>query len=172
MSYMGHGVPRKDTVSCMGQSRPHKQNTQVGGSRAQTLSGAVDFSKTTDAAHRQRERLSARQRDVPKLSPVQNDVCSLPIFTGCGGYRSTDQVSERRADCLHPAADDSGPSLVMGSRQIPVCGIKRHRERRTPAHADPGNGHAWVGDPLAVVIVIFGLTRERAANVPTSGNRP
>jgi hypothetical protein len=34
VSYTGHGVPRKDTVSRTGQSRPHKQNTQEGGSRA------------------------------------------------------------------------------------------------------------------------------------------
>ena len=31
VSYTGHGVPRKDTVSRTGQSRPHKQNTQEGG---------------------------------------------------------------------------------------------------------------------------------------------
>ena len=34
VSYTGHGVPCKDTVSRTGQSRPHKQNTQEGGSRA------------------------------------------------------------------------------------------------------------------------------------------
>ena len=41
VSYTGHGVPRKDTVSRTGQSRPHKQNTQEGGSRthARTRSG-------------------------------------------------------------------------------------------------------------------------------------
>ena len=32
---MGHGVPRMDTVSRTGQSRPHKQTTQEGG-RART----------------------------------------------------------------------------------------------------------------------------------------
>jgi hypothetical protein len=43
VSYTGHGVPRKDTVSRTGQSRPHKQNTQEGGSRAgtRTPSGTV-----------------------------------------------------------------------------------------------------------------------------------
>ena len=42
VSCTGHGVPRKDTVSRTGQSRPHKQNTQEGGSRAhaRTQSGA------------------------------------------------------------------------------------------------------------------------------------
>jgi hypothetical protein len=34
VSYTGHGVPCKDTVSRTGQSRPHKQTTQEGGSRA------------------------------------------------------------------------------------------------------------------------------------------
>ena len=43
VSYTGHGVPRKDTVSWTGQSRPHKQNTQERGSRvyARPLSGTV-----------------------------------------------------------------------------------------------------------------------------------
>ena len=36
VSYTGHGVPRMDTVSRTGQSRPHKQNTQEGGDRART----------------------------------------------------------------------------------------------------------------------------------------
>ena len=43
VSYTGHGVPCKDTVSRTGQSRPHKQTTQEGGSSAQgrTLSQVV-----------------------------------------------------------------------------------------------------------------------------------
>ena len=43
VSYTGHGVPRMDTVSRTGQSRPHKQNTQEGGSRAhaRTRSGTL-----------------------------------------------------------------------------------------------------------------------------------
>jgi hypothetical protein len=60
VSYTGHGVPRKDTVSRTGQSRPHKQNTQEGGSRARTLSGAV--AEPTSPTLSGAERISLERR--------------------------------------------------------------------------------------------------------------
>ena len=55
VSNTGHGVPRKDTVSYTGQSRPHKQNTQEGGSRAYARAQGEN-------------RRSARRSFCPRLS--------------------------------------------------------------------------------------------------------
>ena len=60
VSYTGHGVPRKDTVSRTGQSRPHKQNTQEGGLRARTPSGAI--AEPTSPALSGAERFSLERR--------------------------------------------------------------------------------------------------------------
>ena len=60
MSYTGHGVPRKDTVSRTGQSRPHKQNTKEGGLRARTPSGAI--AEPTSPALSGAERISLERR--------------------------------------------------------------------------------------------------------------
>jgi hypothetical protein len=62
VSYTGHGVPRKDTVSRTGQSRPHKQNTQEGGSRAhaRTRSGAATDASALSLS--QSERISFERR--------------------------------------------------------------------------------------------------------------
>jgi hypothetical protein len=58
VSYTGHGVPRMGTVSRTGQSRPHKQNTQEGGSRAH----ARTRSGTPIQAMSQAERISLERR--------------------------------------------------------------------------------------------------------------
>jgi len=58
VSYTGHGVPRVDTVSRTGQSRPHKQNTQEGGSRAR----ARTRGGTPTEAMSQVERISFERR--------------------------------------------------------------------------------------------------------------
>ena len=66
VSHTGHGVPRMDTVSRTGQSRPHKQNTQEGGSRAH----ARARSGTPIEAMSQAERISLERR----LGQIQTEL--------------------------------------------------------------------------------------------------
>jgi hypothetical protein len=66
VSYTGHGVPRMDTVSRTGQSRPHKQNTQEGGSRAH----ARTRGGTPIDAMSQAERISLERR----LGQIQTEL--------------------------------------------------------------------------------------------------
>ena len=62
VSYTGHGVPRRDTVSRTGQSRPHKQNTQEGGSRAHARTRRGAASETSALSLSQAERISFERR--------------------------------------------------------------------------------------------------------------
>ena len=66
VSSTGHGVPRMDTVSHTGQSRPHKQNTQEGGSRAH----ARTRSGTPTEAMTEAERISLERR----LGQIQTEL--------------------------------------------------------------------------------------------------
>jgi hypothetical protein len=62
VSYTGHGVPRKDTVSNTGQSRPHKQNTQEGGSRAHAQTRSGELTGGSALSLSQAERISLERR--------------------------------------------------------------------------------------------------------------
>jgi hypothetical protein len=62
VSNMGHGVPRKDTVSYTGQSRPHKQNTQEGGSRASARAQGGEPTGARLLSLPQAERISIERR--------------------------------------------------------------------------------------------------------------
>jgi hypothetical protein len=62
VSYTGHGVPRKDTVSRTGQSRPHKQNTQEGGSRARARTRRRTLAETGVPGLSGVERISLERR--------------------------------------------------------------------------------------------------------------
>ena len=62
VSYTGHGVPRKDTVSRTGQSRPHKQNTQEGGSRAHARTRCGAATAPSALSLSQAERISLERR--------------------------------------------------------------------------------------------------------------
>jgi hypothetical protein len=62
VSYTGHGVPCKDTVSCTGQSRPHKQTTQEGGSRAHTRAQGRTLSEVNAPSLSDSERISLERR--------------------------------------------------------------------------------------------------------------
>ena len=62
VSYTGHGVPRKDTVSRTGQSRPHKQNTQEGGSRAYAGDRNGTIAEPTSPTLSGVERISLERR--------------------------------------------------------------------------------------------------------------
>ena len=73
VSYTGHGVPRKDTVSRTGQSRPHKQNTQEGGSRAHartrsgTLAEAMLLSLSERSGFRSKDAWAKFKPSLPRL---------------------------------------------------------------------------------------------------------
>jgi hypothetical protein len=58
VSYTGDGVPRKGTVSRTGQSRPHKQNTQEGGSLAHACTRSGAFAEASAPALSPVERIS------------------------------------------------------------------------------------------------------------------
>jgi hypothetical protein len=58
VSNTGHGVPRKDTVSYTGQSRPHKQNTQEG----QAREGGGTIAEPTSPTLSRVERISLEKR--------------------------------------------------------------------------------------------------------------
>jgi hypothetical protein len=62
VSYTGHGVPRKDTVSRTGQSRPHKQNTQEGGSRADARTQLRKSAEVSALGLSHAERISLERR--------------------------------------------------------------------------------------------------------------
>jgi hypothetical protein len=62
VSYTGHGVPCKDTVSRTGQSRPHKQNTQEGGSRARARAQGGTLSEVNGSGLSGSERISLERR--------------------------------------------------------------------------------------------------------------
>ena len=62
VSYTGHGVPRLDTVSRTGQSRPHKQNTQEGGSRAHAGTRSRTLAETSVPGLSGVERISLERR--------------------------------------------------------------------------------------------------------------
>jgi hypothetical protein len=61
VSYTGHGVPCKDTVSRTGQSRPHKQTTQ-GGSRARARAQGGTLSGVNGYGLSGSERISLERR--------------------------------------------------------------------------------------------------------------
>ena len=62
VSYTGHGVPYKDTVSRTGQSRPHKQTTQEGGSRAHARTRGRIAVEANSPALSRAERISLEMR--------------------------------------------------------------------------------------------------------------
>jgi hypothetical protein len=62
VSCTGHGVPRKDTVSYTGQSRPHKQNTQEGGSRMHAREYGGTMAEPTSPFLSGAERISLEKR--------------------------------------------------------------------------------------------------------------
>ena len=62
VSRTGHGVPRMDTVSRTGQSRPHKQNTQEGGSRAHAGTRSRILAETSVSGLSGAERISLERR--------------------------------------------------------------------------------------------------------------
>ena len=70
VSYTGHGVPCKDTVSRTGQSRPHKQNTQEGGSRAHAEHEGRTLSEANAPGLSGSERISLERR----LSQIQAEL--------------------------------------------------------------------------------------------------
>ena len=70
VSYTGHGVPCKDTVSRTGQSRPHKQTTQEGGSRARRRAHGRTLSEVNAPGLSGSERISLERR----LSQIQGEL--------------------------------------------------------------------------------------------------
>ena len=70
VSYTGHGVPCKDTVSRTGQSRPHKQTTQEGGSRARDRAQGRTLSEVNAPGLSGSERISLERR----LSQIQAEL--------------------------------------------------------------------------------------------------
>ena len=70
VSYTGHGVPCKDTVSRTGQSRPHKQNTQEGGSRTHARARSGTLTKVNASGLSGSERISLERR----LGQIQTEL--------------------------------------------------------------------------------------------------
>jgi hypothetical protein len=70
VSYTGHGVPPKDTVSRTGQSRPHKQTTQEGGSHAHARAQGRTPFKVNAPGLSGSERISLERR----LSQIQAEL--------------------------------------------------------------------------------------------------
>ena len=70
VSNTGHGVPRKDTVSYTGQSRPHKQNTQERGSRAYARAQGGEVTGARLLSLSQAERISIERR----LGQIQTEL--------------------------------------------------------------------------------------------------
>jgi hypothetical protein len=95
VSYTGHGVPRKDTVSRTGQSRPHKQNTQEGGSRAHARTGSGALTKASDFNLSQAERISLERR----LSQIQAE-----LVEACRKKETARGASLFAEQCRHHSA--------------------------------------------------------------------
>ena len=70
VSCTGHGVPCMDTVSRMGQSRPHKQTTQEGGARARARAQSRTLSEVNAPGLSGSERISLERR----LSQIQAEL--------------------------------------------------------------------------------------------------
>jgi hypothetical protein len=95
VSYTGHGVPRKDTVSRTGQSRPHKQNTQEGGSRAGTRTPSGTVVEPTFSTLSGAERISLERR----LGQVQAE-----LVEACRKKETARGASLFAEQCRHHSA--------------------------------------------------------------------
>jgi len=95
VSYTGHGVSRKDTVSRTGQSRPHKQNTQKGGSRAGTRTPSGTVAEPASPTLTGAERISLETR----LGQVQAELAEA-----CRKKETARGVSLFAEQCRHHSA--------------------------------------------------------------------
>jgi hypothetical protein len=66
------------------------------------------------------------------------------------------QIKYQKGAPIAHIADDSGPPLAVGSRQVSVRRIERNRPRRAVTGTNSANGRRRIEDSLAVVIVVSG----------------
>ena len=108
VSYTGHGVPRKDTVSRTGQSRPHKQNTQEGGSRTHARERSGTIAEPTSPTLSAVERISLERR----LSQIQAELAEA-----CRKKETARGASLFAEQCRHPPS--AGPRLGVRNGSMP-----------------------------------------------------
>jgi hypothetical protein len=136
VSCTGHGVPRKDTVSYTGESRPHKQNTQEGGSRAhaRTRSGTPTEAMSEAERISLERRLGQIQGELVEACRKKEAAWGAALFAEqCRHHSALGWTEPRRPKRLDfpgetPRPDDPGHEITDDERRQFSEQVRRLRE--------------------------------------------
>jgi hypothetical protein len=152
VSYTGHGVPRRNTVSRTGQSRPHKQNTQEGGSHAHARTRSSTVADATSPTLSGAERISLERRlgqiqaELVEACRKKETARGAALFAEqCRHHSALGWTEPRRPKWLGvreetPRPDDSEHEITDEERRAFCEQVRRLREslqHSTPNEQQP-----------------------------------